>query len=385
MTTETVDPPVGEQVADVLRAAYYYALADGHPVVDPGQLLVAAARNDDQAGRILGRQVAEGRATTPRQDLPGPQDGAGLTGSRYAGALREARWWILRANPATDRKHEPTWSASIGAALARAVTSARAAEVTRLGMPHLLLGLLDPTEPTVLALSDRVGLDIAATRRHIGAAELSAEPTPFAPLVDPLRAFGAAQSSGPWPVRWIPALMARLTRRQTKWGGPVLACLEREVMRQAVVTGHGIVQSSSVLLAIVSMDVQLKAVGERLRKPYLPHNEGGKLLIEAGFDFAQAQSAAESLAEVERDALPVGESSSRFWDTGKPGDPSWSSVAARAMEQATTIAREHGHQAVGTSHLLRAVLAEDGAAAQLLIDAGIDIGALRRRVVQNVT
>lgn len=385
MTTGDADPPVGEKVADVLRAAYFYALADGHLVVDPGQLLVAAARNDDWAGRVLGRQIAEARTTMPQRERPDTADGSAATQTSYAGALREARWWVLRANPAATPGDVPVWSGAVGAALVRAAGLARAAGVIRLDIPHLLLGLLDSTESSVTALTHHVGLNMAAVRQHVEVANLTVEPAPFAPLVDPLRAFGAAQSRGPWPVRWIPALMARFTGRQAKWGGPILACLEREVMRQAVVTGHAIVQSSSVLLAIVSLDVQLDAVGERLRTPYLPHNQGGRLLIEAGFDLAKAQSAAESLADIELETLPANESSARFWDTGKPGDPSWSTAAASAMDQAASIGRVHGHPHAGTSHLLVAALTEDSAASRLLTNLGLDSDELHRRATQSMT
>ncbi|MEW2383024.1 Clp protease N-terminal domain-containing protein [Micromonospora sp. NPDC047707] len=385
MTTGDADPPVGDEVADVLRAAYYYALADGHHVVDPGHLLIAAARNDDRAGRVLGRRIADVRATMPQRGVPDTADDAGPTQGGYAGALREARWWVRRANPAAAQDGVPVWSGAVDAALARAAGAARAAGVTRLGIPHLLLGLLTSADPTVAALADRVDLDIAVVRRHVEAVDLTAEPAPFAPLVDPLRAFGAAQSRGPWPIRWIPALMDRFTGRQDKWGGPVLACLEREVMRQAVVTGHDIVQSSCVLLATVSLDVQLEAVGERLRAQYLPHNQGGGLLIEAGLDFAKAQSVAESLAEVEMETLPTNESSARFWDTGKPGDPSWSTAAASAMDQATSIGRQHGRHDAGTTHLLAAALTEDSAAARLLANLGLDSEEIRYRASQSIT
>ncbi|MFI6779554.1 Clp protease N-terminal domain-containing protein [Micromonospora sp. NPDC050276] len=375
------DPPagVGEKVADVLRAAYYYALVDGHGVVDPGQVLVAAARNDDRAARVLGKQVVDARTTTPQRKSPEIADHVDSPQGGYAGALREACWWVLRDSPEVERGSVPVWSTAVGAALDRAAASARSAGVTRLDVPHLLLGLLEPAEPSVAALIDRVGLDIAAARLRVEAGDLSVDPAPFVPLFDLLRMAGATQSRAPWLVRWVPGWVARFAGREAKWGGPVMPCLEREVMRQAVMAGHDIVQSSDVLLAIVSLDLQLAAAGERLAAAYLPNNQGGGLLDEAGFDLEEAQSVAVSLIE-EREVLSVDESSSRFWDTGKLGDPLWSVVATRVMDRATGIAREHGHHNAGSSHLLAAVLVEDGAAGHLLAELNLDREDLRQRV-----
>ncbi|PZV96999.1 Clp amino terminal domain-containing protein, pathogenicity island component [Micromonospora phaseoli] len=380
--TEPVD--VGEEFADVLRAAYYYALVDGGRVVGPGQLLVAAARNDERAGRVLGRTVAQARATVSRGEGPDTGDGAGPVPSGYAGMLREARWWVLRAQRDAVPADPPLWSTAVGPALTRSARTARSAGVTRLDVPHLVLGLLDPADPSVAELARRTGLDVAAARRRIAAGDLAAEPAPFAPLVDPLRVAGAVRSRSPWLVRWLPALFARLTGRQARWGGPVLACLEREVMRQAVLVGHDVVQTSAVLLAIVSLDAQLAATGQRLVTAYQPHNQGGKALTDVGFQLGPARSVAESWTG-EREALPVADSSARFWGTGKPGDPRWGVAATRVMDRATDLAREHGHADAGTSHLLAAVLAEDGAAGHLLAALGLDREELRRRVTHQLT
>jgi hypothetical protein len=394
--TERSDPPIGisDPAAEVLRAAYYYALVDGHQVVDASQVLVAAARNDEGARTVLGQQVADARTTMTRRERPDSADGVGHAPSRYARALREARWWVLRGNAregrasgagAGDGQGAPEWSGTVGTALDRATGPARSAGVTRLDVPHLLLGLLDSADSSVGTLVSGLGLNVDALRRKIRAGGLAVEPPPFTPLIDPLQVFGAIEDRSPWLVRWIPRMVARLTARQTKWGGPVLACLEREVMRQAVLMGHDTVQTSAVLLAIASLDAQLEASGHRLRKAYLPHNQGGRVLADAGFDLHQAQSAAEPLVE-EAETLPLGESSERFWDTGKPGDPAWGVAAAQVIDRSAEIARERRHRDVGTSHLLAAVLAEeeDGAAAHLLSQLRVDHRQVRQRIADQL-
>lgn len=384
---------IGEPAADVLRAAYYYALVDGHQVIDASQLLVAAARNDEQARTVLGQQVADARTTIARRESRGGADGAGDVPGEYAApALREARWWVLRENAKEghasrtgvgDSQDAPEWSGTVATALDGAARSAEGAGAARLDVPHLLIGLLDSGDPSVTTLLGPLELNVQTLLSKISDGRLAVEPPPFSPLIGPLQMLGAVEDRSPWLVRWIPRMAARLTSRQTKWGGPVMAALEREVMRQAVLMGHHTIQTTAVLLAIASLDAQLEESGHRLQKAYLPHNQGGRLLADAGFDLDSAQSAAEPCVE-ETESLPHEESSERFWDTGKPGDPAWGIAAARVMDGSAEIATERRHGNIGTSHLLASVLAEGGLAVQLLAQLGVDHQEMRQRIADQL-
>jgi len=393
--TQDAGPPIGigDPAAEVLRAAYYYALVDGHQVIDASLVLVAAARNDERARTVLGEQVADARGAIARRECRGGDDGVGHVPGGYARALREARWWVLRENVregrafragAGDSQDAPEWSGTVVTALDRAAGWARRAGVARLDGPHLLLGLLDSGDPSVRALLTPLGLEVRALLVKINDSGLAVEPPPFSPLIGPLQMSGAVEDRSPWLVRWIPRVVARLTSRQAKWGGPVMACIEREVMRQAVLLGHGIIQTSAVLLAIASLDAQLEESGHRLRKAYLPHNQGGRLLAEAGFHLHSAQSAAEPLVG-ETECLTLEESSERFWDTGKPGDPAWGIVAARLMDRSVEIATERWHGDLGTSHLLASLLAQGGVAVQLLAQLEVNHQQLRQRIADHLT
>ena len=66
------------------------------------------------------------------------------------------------------------------------------------------------------------------------------------------------------------------------------------------------------------------------------------------------------------------------WVFGRlPGTPHFTNVIAKAIEQA----QELGHNYVGPEHLLLGLLAEEGCVAQrILLDAGLDNQAVRKRI-----
>lgn len=389
---DELTPDVGEVVADILRAAYYYATADGHAAVGTDLVLTAAARNDDFAGSVLGTAVIDARpALQPAAgDLPAPAGPAVPVACPHAGALREARWWVLRDSKDSDRKRlgvlepgrgGPVWSAPVCAALRRAGREAAAAGMPWIGLEHLLLGLLDEADPSVRALAERGGWDVAAVVRRLRAGGPVAAPLPDTPpLVQMLQMFGAIDQSDGWLVRWIPRWMARMSARDPQLGGPVLACLEEEALRQAVIVGHRSVQSDAVLLAVLSMDEQLEATGQRLRPPYPRHNQGGRILAEFGVDRRRAQRAAEGLTE-DGGQLAAEESAQRFWGGGKPGDPPWDGHAVQLLDRAGALARAAAHPDIGTSHLLAAAVRDTGSAAvRLLTELAVDLQKIRGRV-----
>jgi hypothetical protein len=394
MTSEgAMDSDVGDTVADVLRAAYYYSLVDGHRAVQPAMVLVAAARNDDVVARpVLGAPVAEARSRLRPQNAT--EQAAGWDSMpqacRYAPALREAGWWVYRGADddnraqAEQRGGAPSWTATLCAALDRAGREADNAGARRLGITHLLLGILDADEPSTRSLAAALGLDFTALVKQLRTTEPETSPRPFTPLVDLIAPFGAIEEKAPWPVRWIPRMVARLTARDRRWRGPVIPGLEAEILRQAVRSGHREVQTSAVLLAVMSLDDQLKTAGRRLRDPYIAHNNAGQVLRSAGVDPDRVRAVAEGLTE-EGGHLPDAESAKRFWGTGKPGDPSWGRAAARVADRAASIAEQREHRDVGTSHLLAAMLDQaDSSAVRLLLEAGVDLEDLHLRANESL-
>lgn len=371
---------VGDAAATVLQAAYRYALVDSLKMVEGGLLSIAAARNDERARRYLGRQAAEGRTSKAyRADRRDVNDAGYVTGAA-APALREARWRVLREKPGRGTAPglvAPQWSYSVGTALVRAAEVARSSGAIRVDVPHLLLELVNAGDRSVQTLFDRISLDAGTVREKISEERLSVDAPAFTPLINSLRAFGAVDVAVPWVVRWIPRAVARMSR-QSKWGGPVMPCLEHEAMRQAVLMGHARVSTASALLAVCILDAQLEESGHRLLKEYLPYNQGGEILAEAGVKLGRARAAAEPLVK-ERETHTASESSERFWGN-RLADPVWSIAAAEAMDQSAVLAQRLAHRSVGTLHLLAAVIHDDASSAvRLLQQLGIDVEQVRQR------
>jgi hypothetical protein len=373
---------VSDSVADILRAAYYYGLVDGHAVIDPALVLVAAARNDKTLARpVLGEALAEARpllAAAASAASPEPAgEAAGVP------ALSEARWWVLRGNEgeAGTPAATPRWDAEVAESLRRAADEAGAGLV---GRAAFLLGLLRSPHPAVQSLAGTAGLDIAATATALREQRPTSPEEPFTPLTGLLTVAGVTEQRYPLLIRWAPPLIRRFTTGRER-RGPVITIMETEILRQAVITGHPSVLTAHIPLAIVSMQEQLAAIGSDLAKQYRQHNQGGPVLIQRGFGLRAAQHAVEGLPHAD-DVLTPADAARRLISTGKPSDPAWSSAAATAMERAAAVARRRQHRDIGTTHLLAALLEEpDPAASSLLRSLGIDAVSLHRDLDQRLS
>jgi hypothetical protein len=338
-----------EAAAKVLRAIAYHAMVDGHGVVSTALARMAAARTDPVWARpVLGRTAVDSRYYLDRPPRPPGEPMVDPT-FRYAAELREARWRAVRA-----RKHEvfvvpePVWGKDVYAALYRAESVA----VGRwLGMPELLFGLLDgpETEP-------------AWRRLHAGG--FQADTTPYAPYFDNAELGGAIQTRTPPVMPWASRLFGRLLEKSL--GGPVFAMLEEEARRQAVRLGHDVVQSSTVLLAILGLAEQMELTDCRFRSRYRLDNDGAARLAARGLTLGAACRAAEPIV-IERPAQPTDDVTRALFGMGEPGDPVWTREAIALLEEAGRVARRAGVKAYGTTHIVEALAETPAPAAQRLL------------------
>ncbi|GIF23224.1 hypothetical protein BJ973_000420 [Actinoplanes tereljensis] len=138
-----------------------------------------------------------------------------------------------------------------------------------------------------------------------------------------------------------------------------------EVARQAVILGHPAVQSSAILLAVLSMDVQATAAKRELRPAYTEHNRGGELLRNRGLTLTAAQQAAEPQL-LEHELLPDDRQADRMPLGRSSFDPPWTGTAAALWDTAIALATEC-KVLPGTTHLIEALdLTAAPAAHQLL-------------------
>ncbi len=354
---------VDETVADVLRASYYYSMVEERPV-DPAMVLVAAARNDDRVGRpVLGASVADARELLCR--IP-PGAGAEVSGPG-AGPLREAGWWVRRGN---DRTDGPQWSAGMPAVLA-------AGGDRMLDLPDLLRAVLDSGDPSVPVLLNLAEADPAAVRDRLDAAA-AVDSTPFAPFLGVAEPIGALHQSNV-ALRAITGILVRLVRGKPAGTSLVLGALGMEATRQAVLLGHPVVQSSAVLLAVLSMDDQLASTGRRLRGEYAGLNLGGAALRRRGITLGAAQRAAEPVL-LEHDPVPLPEQEKRMPWGYRAADPCWTTEASGLWAEAARLADDRRDATAGTTHLVEALESAPAPAAhRLLSDLGAEPPASRGR------
>jgi hypothetical protein len=337
--------------AAVLRATAYHAMVDGHGVVTTALARMAAARTDPVwALRVLGRGTVATRYHLDRQPRP-PGEPMVDPGFRYAAELREAHW-----RAAGTKAHElfvvpdPVWGKDFCAALDRAESVA----VGRwLGMPELLFGLLDGP-----------GTEPAWQRLHAGG--FRADTTPYAPYFATAEPLGAIETRAPSALPWVPRLLGRFLEKSV--GGPVFTMLEEEARRQAVRLGHDVVQSSTVLLAILGLDDQMRLTDCHFTGRYWRSNDGAARLAARGLTLESAGRAAEPIV-LEQAAPPSGDPSRMLFAMGGPADPVWSREAIALLEEAGRVARRNGLKAYGTTHIVAALAETPAPAAQRLLAA----------------
>lgn len=227
-----------------------------------------------------------------------------------------------------------------------------------LAMPEFLRRLWAGDDPSSRTLAARTGTDLAAARARLDRGDLAPDTVPFTPLLGLAGPAGALDERRP-VARWVSGVVGRLLEKARPVGGPVLAALEMEVTRQAVLF-DGPAQSSAVVLTVLSLDEQLAAAGAQLRREYRTQNQGGELLR---VTLATAQAAADGV-RVETALSPRQLS----WGS-RPADPQWTTDAVALWETAGRLAEEQGAPATGTSHLVAAIRQAPAPAARRLLAA----------------
>lgn len=184
---------------------------------------------------------------------------------------------------------------------------------------HLALALLSLDSGRVADLFLVRGVDVEATAAAVraDAARKYAE-VEEAPAVWLLRKAGALEGdSGGGYVRW---LMRLVSRGQGGLGGPVLTVVRHEAERLAVAARRD-VSSRDLVEAVLTVDEQLAASGQRLKPEF--ESSGAAALREAG--------------------------------VGPAALPESGGTVERALERAKVVAARRGETVVSTAHLLVAV------------------------------
>jgi len=281
----------------------------------------------------------------------------------------------------------PTFSPAVEYAVYEAIHEAARRGVERAGPQHLVLGLVSVPGGAANRLLERVWatghaslgdqIRVDSVYRKGG--------TPSQWAVDNLTFWGVLPALGsrwrrrPWRVG-VQLLGMRLFGRPyrthgSRYGHPILFLIEADANDKAVRTGHAAVTSADVLLSVIDLHEQLAAAGLELPPDAARWNEAGQILAACSVAGPAAVRAASRMppwpTDAEDDLTDVPHMG--WWKAkALTGGPAQGRTALVALREASLLAHRLGHPYAGTTHLLRALLAEPtGPAARLLRHLGV--------------
>jgi hypothetical protein len=166
-----------------------------------------------------------------------------------------------------------------------------------------------------------------------------------------------------------------------RYGHPTLFLIEADATDKAVRTGHASVTAADVLLSVVDLHEQLAATRTQLPPDVARWNEAGPILAAHSVAGPAAMRAGARMPPWPTDAEDdlTGIPHEGWWKPRAPaGGPVQGRTALVALREASLLAHRLGHPYAGTTHLLRALLAEpSGPAARLLRRLGVDSDVVR--------
>lgn len=366
---------VSGEVVDTLTRAFGWAIRRRQPAVGTEHLLFALLEGDSAAGGLLAPTVRRSGAMMGliRAKSLGhwvSNDDTGTEASKdlaVAALLREAEWTARRsgkrdASAASEDPH-PQPTRALLSAIRQALLHADELGVPRANTTHVLMGLLhDPQNRASEALRERrVPQDHLITRlqEHPSARERA---EPHAGTARALQNMGTLNERG----QLVASLLAKVARKGSGFGTPVLAALRWEAKRQAVRLAHPKAATAHLLLAVLALDEQLAATGGRFSTELAASNTAAELLRTRGATLHAAAVRA-------LDLVPA----SARWQCSRsiPEDPN----VEHALTKARWRAQEREAPIAGTNHLLAVLLAEsDPLVTELLAGLDIDTDELRR-------
>lgn len=276
-------------------------------------------------------------------------------------AVREAQWvaWMRYQRRGGT---PPVWHQGVLAALDAAVDVAKEVGTQLVTSEHVLIGLLRNPPSGVRDQLASAGLRadslLALLEPH------RADPGSFAtPSLSDLTMYGARPDAVPRWLRWPARLLAVGAQRGVGGRGPLLPAVLDEAGRQAVRAGVGQVDVAHLLLAIASVNWQLEYAGVRV--PVLELTRRcGQVMVAHGVTYPSL------LAVMTEHAVAV------------VGDPAMLSLPETSgfravIDRAVADAASQDVQALGSQHLVPAVLAvDDGPVTRALDTLGVDTTAL---------
>ncbi|MFJ2213540.1 Clp protease N-terminal domain-containing protein [Streptomyces sp. NPDC101062] len=288
---------------------------------------------------------------------------------------REATWRAAQKKkrggaPEADAL-PPEPSEALRACLLRALRLARLEGTPSVRCRHVARALLQLPDSRALEAMTLQRIDKAAASAALDAldalgAGAAADPDfPEPPSVRGMRGSGVVDGGG-----GLSRVLMSWMFRSGPDGDGTLTSVFLEAERQTVRRGHGVIEPTDLLLAVVALDRALAVTGRSFPETTAAVNEAAALLRTYGAVPASLVRAARAgVVDPAPGPFPAA--------TEVPRSP----AAERAQSVAQLTAAEQGSTTAGTVHLLAALLADDeGEAARLLRAEGVDVAALKDRL-----
>lgn len=312
------------------------------------------------------------------QGEPAAAEMAGTTNHvEVSSALREADWLARRRLRLADDAQTPRWHDDVSRALVRALRDAADCGVTYAHAAHLLLAILSDKGNCAHVLMKRIG---ATAESVVGSVSLTSSvrrnDDVLSPAVEGLRISGILMSASPAISTWIGRAILAASRQGF---GPIALALHREAVRHAVRLGAHQVGAVHLLLAMCSMDMQLRSMGLEVADQYANDNRAGEILRGHGVDYLSiaAKAVTIKLQDAPVDTRPR-------W-RGKRADPPCRADLAAVFETAKVDAARRGRRWPGTTVILSCMLAHpDEVVTRILLAEGVDGGRLMESVTEAI-
>lgn len=263
--------------------------------------------------------------------------------------LREVGWRAARIR--SQALEPPAWTAGVRVALHEALAQAHDLGMARVNASQLILAAFDDPNNRVRRLYPN---DPARITARLRGNPILADEGPVYPDPDFLTFHLGSRPR--LRRQWARRAMRHATRL-TRQG---LLTVEVQVAqrRHAVRMRHRVITAAHLLLALLDIENQLAVNGLVLPADLAARNTAAQRLLHCGLTYdrvhAYAIHAGDDV-ELADPATIVDRLSS-----ARPGDPLWGATVAAAERGSVELARAHDHPDAGTTHLLAALLLNDG-------------------------
>ncbi|MFD8964321.1 Clp protease N-terminal domain-containing protein [Streptomyces sp. NPDC059568] len=380
-TTEAETTEFESDVIDLLAEVLFRALKHESRNVGTEDLLAALVMGDSPAGEAIApgmrragslSGMIQGRAGRGwvSDDDGGDSGTSAVSGDEHEhehevdAAWRLAQWhttWRFRGKDDAPCDHVwPEPSGALRACLLHALRLAREEGCSGVYSRHMARALLDLPGTRAREACVLSRLDPAAAYAALDALDTKAAAEtdgPQSAAVTVLRRSGLLEDRSNWLARKVMSW----TSGSTENGTPVMFAVSVEAKRQAVRCGRSVAEPVDLLLAVLGLDRALSVARRSLPEALVSANEAAGLLRTHG---VRPASLAWSVLAV--DPLPVSD------------EVPFSAEAERTLAVARLTAAEHGAPAVGTVHLVTALLdGAEGPVPEQLRAHGVDLTALK--------